>query len=303
MINLRDILSGIQVLKFVGNEVEITELVSLDSNSMNSNRLAWCSDKNVQNLFQLESGNIILSAKAFESVKESCAAFESINWIVVEQPRQAFSTILKNHFEEEEEIGVIEKSAFIHPSVKINADSSYIGHHVTIEKKCQIGIGVKIGHGTVIKAKTIIGDHVSIGSNCVIGGVGFGYELDDTGNYQVLPHIGNVELHEHVEIGNNVCIDRAVLGSTILHENVKVDNLVHIAHGVEIGKNSLIIANAMIAGSVKIGQNVWVAPSSSIIQKVSIGDNSLIGLSSTVLKNVEPSSVMVGSPAKKIKDR
>ena len=303
MINLRDILSGIQVLKFVGNEVEITELVSLDSNSMNSNRLAWCSDKNVQNLFQLESGNIILSAKAFDSVKESCAAFESINWIVVEHPRQAFSIILKNHFEEKEEWGLVEKSAVVHPSVEIDTESIYIGNHVTIEKNCKIGKGVRIGHGTIIKAKTIIGDHVSIGSNCVIGGVGFGYEMDDSGNYQVLPHIGNVELHEHVEVGNNVCIDRAVLGSTILHKNVKVDNLVHIAHGVEIGKNSLIIANAMIAGSVKIGENVWVAPSSSIIQKVTIGDDSLIGLSSTVLKNVEPSSVMVGSPAKKIKDR
>jgi UDP-3-O-[3-hydroxymyristoyl] glucosamine N-acyltransferase len=86
-------------------------------------------------------------------------------------------------------------------------------------------------------------------------------------------------------------------------ENVKIDNLVHISHGVQIGKNSLIIANAMIAGSCEIGENVWVSPSVSIIQKTKIGDDSLIGLGSVVLKDVEASSIVVGVPAKKIKDK
>ncbi|MBK6527865.1 MAG: hypothetical protein IPG07_21340 [Crocinitomicaceae bacterium] len=110
-------------------------------------------------------------------------------------------------------------------------------------------------------------------------------------------------IKSNVEIGNNVCIDRAVLGSTLIGENVKIDNLVHIAHGVSIGKNSLIIANSMIAGSCQIGENVWVAPSSSILQKLVLADNSLIGMGSVVVKNVEANSVVAGVPARKIKDK
>jgi UDP-3-O-[3-hydroxymyristoyl] glucosamine N-acyltransferase len=88
------------------------------------------------------------------------------------------------------------------------------------------------------------------------------------------------------------------MGSTIIGEHVKIDNLVHIAHGVEIGRNSLIIANAMIAGSVKIGENVWVAPSASVRQKLEIGDDSMIGLGSVVVKNVNTNTIVAGNPAK-----
>ena len=172
-----------------------------------------------------------------------------------------------------------------------------------IESDVIIGNNVRINHNTTILSDTVIHDNVSIGCNCTIGGVGFGYEMNAEGSYDVIPHIGNVEIMSGVEIGNNVCIDRAVLGSTLLKENVKVDNLVHIAHGVEIGENSLIIANAMIAGSVTIGKNVWIAPSSSIIQKLNIGDDSLVGIGSTVLKDVDKSTIVAGSPAKKINSK
>ncbi len=90
---------------------------------------------------------------------------------------------------------------------------------------------------------------------------------NEEGKYSIIPHMGNVVIKNQVEIGNNTCIDRAVLGSTIINENVKIDNLVHISHGVSLGANSLIIANTMIAGSSIIGENVWVSPSSSILNK------------------------------------
>lgn len=88
------------------------------------------------------------------------------------------------------------------------------------------------------------------------------------------------------------------MGSTLLSENVKVDNLVHIAHGVQIGKNSLIIANSMIAGSVEIGENVWVSPSTSIRQKLVVDNDALIGMGAVVVKNVDASSIVAGNPAK-----
>jgi UDP-3-O-[3-hydroxymyristoyl] glucosamine N-acyltransferase len=159
----------------------------------------------------------------------------------------------------------------------------------------------KIGHNNTIHKKTIIGNDVKIGSNNTIGGVGFGYEKNEFGKNEVLPHIGNVVIKNKVEVGNNTCIDKAVLGSTIICENVKIDNLVHIAHGVIIKDNSLIIANSMIGGSSIIGENVWVSPSVSIINKISVGDNSLVGMGAVVLKSLDQNTVSVGNPSKVIK--
>ena len=116
----------------------------------------------------------------------------------------------------------------------------------------------------------------------------------------IIPHVGNVVIENGVEIGNNTCVDRGVLGSTILKENCKIDNLVHIAHGVVVGRNALVIALALVAGSVEIGENAWIAPSSSILQKVKIGKNATIGMGAVVLKNVGEEEVWVGNPAKKL---
>lgn len=132
--------------------------------------------------------------------------------------------------------------------------------------------------------------------------MGFGYEKNEQGDYEVLPHIGNVIIKDNVEIGNNNCIDRAVLGSTILHKNVKVDNLVHIAHGVVIDENSLIIAHAMIGGSTEIGKNVWVSPGALIINKLKVEDNSLIGMGAVVVRKVDKNTVVAGNPAKYLKN-
>ena len=124
---------------------------------------------------------------------------------------------------------------------------------------------------------------------------------DENGDFELIPHIGNVVIKDNVDIGNNTCIDRAVLGSTILEENVKVDNLVHIAHGVSVGRNSVVIANAMVAGSVKIGSNSWIAPSSSILNKKDVGDNSLVGMGAVVTKSIEDNTIVAGNPAKFIR--
>lgn len=105
-------------------------------------------------------------------------------------------------------------------------------------------------------------------------------------------------INDNVEIGNNTCVDKAVLGSTVLRENVKIDNLVHIAHGCDIGKNSLVIANSMIAGSVIIGENAWVAPSASILNKIKIGKNVVLGMGAVVIRNVEDNAVIIGNPGK-----
>lgn len=277
-----------------GNQ-QITKVLSIDDAGFDSESLGWCSDKNKENLHCLSNGNVIVSHAIYQEFKGKNT---DLNLIPVEKPRSAFLKTLQEFFAEKRTFGFVHPTAIIDPSVKYKSNTVNIAANVVIEKECVIGDRVSIGANSVLKSGCHIGNDCSIGSNNTIGGVGFGYELNEENEYELMPHIGNVILKDKVEIGNNVCIDRAVLGSTLLEENVKVDNLVHIAHGVKIGKNSLIIANAMIAGSVEIGANVWISPSASIRQKLSIEDNALVGLGSVVVKNVSTNSVVAGNPAK-----
>ena len=203
-------------------------------------------------------------------------------------------------FIDKEIVYEIESTSYIHPSSSISSNVK-IGHNVVIENNVVIEEFTIIGSNTVILKNTKIGKRVKIGCNNTIGGTGFGYEKNENNKYELIPHIGNVIIEDDVEIGNNTTIDKAVIGSTFIRKNSKVDNLVHIAHGVEIGENSLIIANSMIAGSVKIGKNVWVAPSVSILNKKTIKDNSVIGMGAVVLRDVENNEVIVGNPGKLLK--
>lgn len=278
--------------------VEVIDALAITDANFSKNAIGWCSDNNKHLLTSLSFGNVIVSKEVYDEFKNV-----TITLLPVDAPRRAFMKVLQHFFVSQPIFGTIHASAQIDESVQFDRKKVVIGQNVVIEKGCQIGQNVIIGANTVVKCNTIIEHNCSIGSNCTIGGVGFGYEMNEEGEYELMPHIGNVVLKNNVEIGNNVCVDRAVMGSTILHENVKVDNLVHIAHGVEIGKNSLIIAHAMIAGSVKIGENVWVSPSSSIRQKLVVEDNALVGMGSVVVKNVKEKTIVAGNPAKEFEKK
>jgi|7_EtaG_2_1085326.scaffolds.fasta_scaffold04014_2 UDP-3-O-[3-hydroxymyristoyl] glucosamine N-acyltransferase len=293
MVKLDKILNKITYTKvYVSNkDLVINNIIGLKDVKGKDNIITWCNEKGFQDVIKLTNSTIII----YDTVDYELLP-TSNNYIFCENPRKEFQTMLKEFFLPEKKMG-ISNSAFINSTVKLGTNP-YIGNNVVIEDNCIIGNNVHIEHNTVIYRNTVIGNNVFIGANNTIGCCGFGYEKDEIGNWELIPHIGNVVIENNVEIGNNNSIDRAVLGSTLLKENSKVDNLVHIAHGVTIGKNSAIIANAMIAGSVVIGDNVWVAPSSSIIQKVTIGDNSLVGLGAVVIRDVVENAVIVGNPAK-----
>lgn len=293
---VKDIINALGQAKLVGNgEQPVSKVVQLDPSNAAEENLSWCSDKNREMLSRVSAGTIICSRNISEDeMNKGC------NYIVVDNPRLAFMKVAEQFFTDKNIEYRIEDTARIHPSAKIAANVK-IGHNVVIEENVVIGEYTVINSNTVIHKGTRIGSKVKIGANNTIGGVGFGYEKDEQGNYTFIPHLGNVVIEDSVEIGNNTTIDRAVLGSTVLRKNVKVDNLVHIAHGVEIGENSLIIANAMVAGSVKIGSNVWVAPSASILNKTQVADNALVGMGAVVLKNVPQGDVVAGSPARSIR--
>lgn len=304
-VSLKSIIEVITVSEVIGNKDAIVKnVLAIDDSAIDESSLFWCSDKNRERVLTVQKGVGIISKETAKIVSsQNIQSTEKLTWLVVDHPRRVFMQILKAFFTEKMLFGVVESTAYVHESVEFKKEKVKIGHNVVIEAGVKLGESVSIDHNTIIKSNTVIGDNVSIGAGCTIGGVGFGYEMNEHNEYEVIPHIGNVIIQSGVEIGNNVCIDRAVMGSTHIGENVKIDNLVHVAHGVRIGQNSLIIANAMIAGSVVIGENVWVAPSASILQKLTIGDNSMIGVGSVVTKSVDPSVVVAGVPAKKVNDR
>lgn len=295
MVRIKDILQAIDYLEFYGNsDEELDEMIGFDAKNTRSNCIFWLNDNNIQKAMDLKKGTLVCSPKIKDLPLEP-----GVNYIIVQSPRNAFRIILESFFYEKDQPGIIAESAKIHGSVIIGSNVS-IGEHVVIEKQCVIGDNVRIDHNSVIKARTQIGNDVKVGCNTTIGCEGFGYEKDQDGIHRWIPHIGNVRIENNVEIGNNVSIDRAVIGSTLIGRHVKIDNLVHIAHGVEIGENSLVIANSMIAGSTKIGKNVHVAPSVSVLNKLEIADKAVLGMGAVVLKNVEAGDIIVGNPGKKL---
>ena len=166
-----------------------------------------------------------------------------------------------------------------------------LGSTVKIGRNCFIGPNSTIDH-------CIIGDNVSIGANCSIGGSGFGLVRNESDEWIRFPHIGKVIIGNNVEIGSNVCIDRGSLGVTLLSDGCKIDNLVHVAHNAHIGRDTLVIAHAMLGGSVNLGENCWVAPGALLRNQVSVGSGALIGLGAVVVKDVEPKETVMGNPAR-----
>ncbi|MBA5247446.1 UDP-3-O-(3-hydroxymyristoyl)glucosamine N-acyltransferase [Marnyiella aurantia] len=215
--------------------------------------------------------------------------------IIVPNPKMAFSLVANEFFVEKEEPG-IHPTAVIHPEAEIGPDV-YIGPYVHIGK-------AKIGKGTVISAYVRIYDKVTIGENCffkegaVIGGAGFGYEKDSQGNRFRFPQIGGVIIGNYVEVGGNTCIDRGALSDTVIGDHTKIDNLCHISHNVDLGRNVMVIACSEISGSCVLGDDVWVGPNTSIRDHRKVGAGALLGMGSVVVKDVPADEVWTGNPAK-----
>lgn len=143
-----------------------------------------------------------------------------------------------------------------------------------------------------------LGENVRIGPNCTIGFEGFGFEGDKDGVYQRFPHVGKVILGDNVEIGANTCIDRGALEDTIIGEGTKIDNLVHVAHNVRIGKNCLIVALTCLGGGVIIEDGAYVGIGAGIRNQITIGEKAFIGMGAVVVKDVDPGVTVIGNPAK-----
>lgn len=178
----------------------------------------------------------------------------------------------------------------------------YIGHNCYIGKDVVIGDNVVIKNNVSIEGKVIIGNNAIIHSGVVIGSDGYGYYQDKEGRNIKVPHFGGVIIGENVEIGANTCIDRGTLDNTVIGNNVKIDNLCHIAHNVVIKDNCSVIALSMLGGSVVLEKDSYIAPGAIIKNQLKIGEKSLVGLGAVVIKDVEKNKVVAGVPAKVIKE-
>lgn len=190
------------------------------------------------------------------------------------------------------EFAVVAENAKIGDNVKIYPQV-YVGENVTIGENTTLFAGVKI------YSDGVIGKNCIIHSGTVIGSDGFRFALQDGG--KKIPQIGNVIIEDNVELGSNCSIDRATIGSTILRSGVKLDNLVHIAHNVEIKENSYLAANNVIAGSTTIGKNCMFSGQVGIVGHLTIADNTTIAAQSGISKSItEEGTAVMGSPAMEI---
>jgi UDP-3-O-[3-hydroxymyristoyl] glucosamine N-acyltransferase len=179
----------------------------------------------------------------------------------------------------------IDPTAEIGPHCVIGADS-VIGPNVMLHPHVVIGWDVHIGAGSTVFAGT------------VVGADGFGYERDDDGSVLKFPHLGGVRIGRGVEIGANTCVDRGTLGHTVIDDEARVDNLVHVAHNVRVGKRAFVIALSMIGGSTVVDDDAWVAPGTALMNGIIIGQRATVGLGAVVVRSVEPDAVVMGNPAK-----
>ncbi|MGZ4055720.1 MAG: UDP-3-O-(3-hydroxymyristoyl)glucosamine N-acyltransferase [Bacteroidia bacterium] len=233
--------------------------------------------------------------------------------IRVDSAEIAFSKLLEMYNTVKLNKTGISKHAFISESATIGtniyagefaviSDNVKIGNNVKIYPQVFVGENAVIGDNTTLFAgvkiysETVIGKDCIIHSGTVIGSDGFRFNPQN--DNQKIPQIGNVIIEDDVEIGANCAIDRATLGSTILRKGVKFDNLIHIAHNVEVGENTYIAAQGVIAGSSKIGKNCMFSGQVGIVGHVEIADNTIITAQSGISKSItKKGEVLMGSPA------
>jgi len=202
------------------------------------------------------------------------------------------------HIHESSKIG---ENVSIYPLVYVG-DGAVIGNEVTLFPGVYVGDRVRIGNKTVIHPNVsvlhdcVIGDEVIIHAGSVIGGDGFGFVREGPSNIKI-PQIGIVQIDERVEIGANNTIDRATLGKTWIKRGVKTDNLVHVAHNVVIGEDTVIVAQTALAGSVRIGKEVVIGGQVAISDHVVVEDRAMIGSQSGVPKPVSKGEIVSGTPA------
>ena len=281
-----------EIVSYHGNRVMLSGYANFDSISDNS--MIWLRNRsflteNVKESIKQHKDVVVITTFVDECME---------NYIITEHPREVYFNILSRFFVEERHNQISEHAIVL---------SRKIGKHVNIGSGCYIGEDVEIADEVYIHPNVTIEGYCRIGtgteifSGTVIGTDGFGYYRKD-GVPQKVPHFKGVIIGKNVDIGANTCIDRGCLGNTVIGDNVKIDNLCHIAHNVRIGDNCLVIAGSIVCGSAHIDEGAYIAPGSIVKNQVQVASGALVGMGAVVTKNIAPNMVVAGIPAKVLRE-
>ena len=234
--------------------------------------------------------------------------------IKVKDSRQAFTILMEAYHKQQFAKSGIEKDANVSPKAKLAGNVyigsfTFVGEETSIEaatyvypgvyigENCKVGKNCIIYPGVKIYRDCVIGDNCTLHSGVVVGSDGFGFVPNNENNYRKMPQVGNVIIENNVEIGSNTTIDRATMGSTIIHKGVKLDNLIQVGHNVEIGENTVIAAQSGVAGSTKIGSDCMIGGQVGIVGHLTIGNRVKIAAQSGIGSDVADDTIIQGSPA------
>ncbi len=304
--SIAELLSG----KVIGNPNEKVVTISKIQEAK-PGALSFLANPAYENYLYSTSASIVLIGK--DSVPDKKI---KPTLIVVDDAYKAFATLVDIYQKLKqvdkkgvEQMAFVSKKAILGTDVFIGAfsyisEKTVIGDKSKIYPRVYIGENVKIGENTIIYPGVNIYHDTVIGNNCIIhagttiGSDGFGFAPQKDGTFLKIQQIGNVVIEDDVEIGANASIDRATLGSTIIKKGVKLDNLVQVAHNVEIGNNTVIASQTGIAGSTKLGKNCLIGGQAGIVGHIKIADNTNIGAQAGIGKAVsKENKTLLGSPA------
>ncbi len=287
-------IAGIIDGECLGSDVDVDNFSSLSE--ANTNSISFYNDSEYKNDLLKTKAKVVILNKNSASLRDGSS-------IIVDDPYLAFAKVsslfikkLNSHYIHEN--SYISSDTHLSDNISIGAYSS-IGSNSTIEENVYIGTNSSIGENVLIGSNTIIHSNVTIesnvklGKNCEIlsgariGTSGFGFAREKDGSWVKIPQIGKVIIGDNVDIGANTTIDRGAIENTIIHDGVKIDNLVQIGHNCSIGQNTIIAGCAGIAGSTKIGKNCMIGGAAMIKGHITIADDTIISGGTGIGKNVE----------------
>jgi UDP-3-O-[3-hydroxymyristoyl] glucosamine N-acyltransferase len=289
-------------------EITVNDLAKIEEGKKGT--LSFLSNPKYEEFIYTTGASICIVNKSFEPNKPLP---EGLTLIKVDDAYSCFAKLLELYGNLYKKEPGIEKQTQIDPSASIGtnvhigsftyvAKNTSIGANVVIYPNCYIGENVTIAEGTKIYPSVTIYHDCKVGSNCiihsgtVIGSDGFGFAPNEEGKFQKIPQIGNVVLEDDVELGSNVSIDRATMGSTFIRKGVKIDNLCQIAHNVEVDEDSAMAAQVGIAGSTKIGKHVLIGGQAGISGHIKVADETKIVAQSGIPSSIKKAQTLMGSP-------
>lgn len=307
------VIAGFLKGEIEGNpEVKVNTIAKIEEG--HEGALSFLANPKYEHYIYTTGSSIVLVNKSFVPSGKISATL-----IKVENAYESFASLLRMVDQARPRKKGIHPTAVIEPGAKIGADV-YIGPYAYIGDNCQIGDGcslypnVYVGDNTKIGSRSVLYPGVKVYHECilgegciihagtVIGSDGFGFAPQSENEYMKIPQLGNVILEDNVEIGANVTIDRATMGSTVIRKGVKLDNLIQIGHNVEVGENTVMAAQTGIAGSTKIGKNCMFGGQVGIAGHIKIAAGSKVGAQAGILGDVkDENTAIIGSPAFEIK--